>query len=172
MQKCPIQILSRKYLSFHLYEGCGSSLPPCRAHVYFQWYGFQASNHIIKALHHIYSSSKVSDNLQLFSTPTAKPCANMNTLGSILIIWCISSLAWFISMWVKTLILYCTLSDLINRWIKAFFRLQQCSAQWSCMHDNTHQFSIWMFCRHSQTRWKPLTQQDGNGFRTRRRSNH
>lgn len=93
----------KTYLSFSLCEGCGSSLPPCRALVYFQWYSFQASNHIIKALHHIYSSSKVSDNLQLFSTPTAKPCTNMNTLGSILIMWCILSLAWFIFMRVKTL---------------------------------------------------------------------
>lgn len=103
MQKCTIQTPGRKYLSFSLCERCGSSFPPCRALVYFQWYGFQAGNHIIKALHHIYSSSKVSDNLQLFSTPTAKPCINMNTLGSILIIWCILSLAWSIFIRVKTL---------------------------------------------------------------------
>lgn len=77
--------------------------PPCRALVYFQWYGFQAGNHIIKALHHIYSSSKVSDNLQLFPTPAAKPCINMNTLGSILIIWCILSSSWSILTGGKTL---------------------------------------------------------------------
>lgn len=67
------QRLGGKYLSFSPCEGCGSSLPPRRALVYFQWCCFQASNHIIKALHHIYSSTKVPDSLQLFPTPTAKP---------------------------------------------------------------------------------------------------
>lgn len=67
------QRLGRKYLSFSPCEGCGSSLLPRRALVYFQWCRFQASNHIIKALHHIYSSSKVPDSLQLFPTPAAKP---------------------------------------------------------------------------------------------------
>lgn len=116
MKKCTIRTRGIKYLSFSLCEGCGSSLPPRRALVYFQWYGFQASNHIIKALHHIYSSSKVSDNLQLFSTPTAKPCTNMDTLGSIVIIWCILSSPWFIFIRVITHIIYWyILAGLINK---------------------------------------------------------
>lgn len=94
------------HLSFPLCEGCGHFLLPYHAHVYFQWYGFQANNHIIMGLHRIYPSSKVSDNLQVFSSPTAKPCANMNTLGSILIIWCISSFTWIMFMRVKAIVPY------------------------------------------------------------------
>lgn len=140
MRNAPFKHPGRKYLSFSLCEGCGSSLPPRRALVYFQWYGFQASNHIIKALHHIYSSSKVSDNLQLFSTPTAKPCTNMNTLGSILIIWCILFWARFIFRRVQTLTHTIYWQSLWTAGAGfSFCSLAQCTVfLFRYMHDETH----------------------------------
>lgn len=172
MQKHTIQRLGRKYLSFSLCEGCGSSLLPCRALVYFQWYGFQASNHIIKALHHIYSSSKVSDNLQLFSTPTAKPWTNTNTLGSILIIWCILFLAWF--LWEWTTRSHCILTVLIKRWIEVLFLLFHAihTIKLCSVHDKARIFSTFNFSRQNLFHWKPHTQPAGNGFRRQWRRHH
>ena len=139
MQEHTIQRLGREYLSFSLCERCGSSPLPRRALVYFQWYGFQASNHIIKALHHIYSSSKVSDNLQLFSTPTAKPCTNMNTLGSIFIIWCI--LFFGLILTCGKTHSCCILTVLINRWMKVLFLYFHTVHNEAVSHDKNRIFN-------------------------------
>lgn len=95
----------------------------------FQRYGFQSSNHIIKAVHHFYSSSKVSDNLQMFSIPAAKLWTNINTLGSIDNLTHFVFLAWFLWEWELTCTIFWQFYKI--NWWRSYFCW--CKAQKSCV---------------------------------------
>lgn len=144
-----------KDLSLSLRGGCGGSLLTCRALVYFSWYDFRASNHLIKALHPIYPSSNISDSQQLFPTPAAKTWMNMSTLSAC------DGLFLASEEWHNARPVFRHISRM-----KFFLHVIHRSGA-ACKRVCT--LSTFKWSRRTLFLWKPHTQPAGNGFRKKPR---